>query len=376
MSHLHKQLGEIPSIFECQRGHLLIVYSSQAQVHPSADMGQEYSSYLKENKSSDSDERSVPLGAQDHTEAGRVASSKGQDHIIDLEDYEETDSAGSVNKVEDVQITPKASFMNLHKPLNAPPKGSPSGFFALDEKDRKTILEMVLRRSKPFRPLYHATSSQMPDYYEEVFDAERNMWWSKMIVVDNINIPLLKVNKQMSREASAIFYGVNIFKLTNAEASKWWLQCIGTNIVKVRKIHLVLKGFEHPAFQIREERFWLMFLAYYHRFQNLSDITIDFSDWEPVDFSKKWDHTRICLHRKNCVDTLAKFSGLETVTIFKGEFITEHDARRLTQVMMRKRGSETPPFDFQISAENAVHVDIKCIKRYISNQTSNSKDKE
>jgi len=107
----------------------------------------------------------------------------------------------------------------------------------------------------------------------------------------NIDLNILRVNKQLHRLASKIFYGKHFFVFEDGDKCQWWLDRIGTNLEAVRKLALHMHhGFKYPQNFVRDdavsiEERWSLVLDWLFPRQKLLQLRIRFVGWTSITYA-------------------------------------------------------------------------------------------
>lgn len=135
-----------------------------------------------------------------------------------------------------------------------------------------------MARATPIRPRLAACDSG-----ETLTDVNGCLLKTTVPEERELDVPLFRVSMQMYKDAAEAFYGTNLFMFDSADVARAWMELIGPNAAHISRLHLVLGAREHGLCQTREERLWLVFLARFPPGLTLSEITVDFRNWLPME---------------------------------------------------------------------------------------------
>ena len=219
---------------------------------------------------------------------------------------------------------------------NQPPTHYPtaSTFLNLPHYLRTHILQLLLLRQP---------NSIIPNYNYCSIEVSEGL-----ALNDNVDAPLLLVNKQLHAEASHVLYTENTFSFHDPHIALWFLKRIGpTNVARIRAaIFLLDTGEVNNAFGVPKEKLWRNLFAWLKSRHQLQSFVISFRNWQ-------FDH-EVTKERDQVMQVLFGYRGLKHVTVKKSEYLGRVWAERLERAMKMKEGERERELEEAIPGKRAM----------------------
>ena len=149
-------------------------------------------------------------------------------------------------------------------------------------------------------------------------------------------------SKKLVDEATTILYGENVFKLQHAKVSLWWLERIGSNISKIKRLAISVEEGVMDQFGTRSETLWYSIFLLLEAKHRLQCLKVSFAEWgNGVDDGDGLDPDRdiyVWEPRYGILRTLLSFRGLELAFITPGPYVGECYAELLEDALIMSPG--------------------------------------
>ncbi|MCJ1284365.1 hypothetical protein MMC26_003696 [Xylographa opegraphella] len=159
----------------------------------------------------------------------------------------------------------------------------------------------------------------------------------------NKDVSILRVNKQLYKEASAVLYGdKHQFVLNDAKIAQWWTTQLGDTMKIVTTLVIQLDaGLSHLC--VPRERLWLNLFRYLAKHQTLKYLAISFAGWDDALGIRRYgddEWTRDCAirARNDTIECLYTIRGLKHVIIAPWDYMSDEAAEELCGYMVAKDG--------------------------------------
>ena len=222
-------------------------------------------------------------------------------------------------------------------------------FLDMEPKDRQQVLEYaLLERHRDIRPYYRRGM------------LHHGIWsdGSMNYVVDNENVDLgiLRVNKVLSKQGIAIFYGQNFFTFEKAEVCRWWVQHIGqAAFSQIRSMTLnmgtgyFIHHMSRSVEELSQEETWFNVICWMQNRHKFDELYILFTGWATfgarhLKHLNKSDIEEMDKYRLRIIDKLQRFRGIPHVEIRTNQspYLKRREADNIAMMMGQPREEPKP----------------------------------
>ena len=274
-------------------------------------------------------------------------------------------SLASVNEEAGLQEPPDQQ--SLHPKLSAnqqtnmsytqadacpPASAMTSRFTDLPPSVQQSILELALLRPDPeILPYYRCGMLKDGSTYTGLVNTYKGLLEPGVVENDDVDLSLLRVNKDFNKRCSAIFYGRHWFVFSKAEVCKWWVKHIGaSNFSRVRALNLELgTGFQHKkeeqrsTMELSQEEMWLGVLLWMKNRHRIEYFKVAFNGWQDLTHDNamtndEQDKLREC--RKRITNLLwRQYRGMREVDVtqYDVRWLSDHEAGQLEMLMQQRK---------------------------------------
>ncbi|KIV83350.1 hypothetical protein PV11_05383 [Exophiala sideris] len=172
------------------------------------------------------------------------------------------------------------------------------------------------------------------------------------ILLDNVDLGLMRVSKQFRDGGRRYFYGKHTFYFHDPDACKWWFKTIGSdNVSSVRSLSLKMgSGFTVFPADVRcsldltlEER-WHQFFCWFKSRHKLTKLRIEFYLWSLIEERHLCNHWNQEIHtaRTKLLAKMRCFRGVDQVEVFDhtGHYMNAHGCRLLKLQLVQPEDSD------------------------------------
>ncbi|MCJ1401265.1 hypothetical protein MMC11_004477 [Xylographa trunciseda] len=179
-------------------------------------------------------------------------------------------------------------------------------------------------------PYYHDCSGDRPS--EQICEPP----WNK-------DVSILRVNKQLYKEASAVLYGEkHQFVLKDAKIAQWWTTQLGDTMKILDTLVIELDaGLSHLC--VPREKLWLNLFYYLAKHCTLKHLAVSFVGWDDAlglgNYGED-EYTRdsAIKARNDTIECLYTIRGLHEALITPCGYMSEEAAQELSECMVREEG--------------------------------------
>lgn len=238
----------------------------------------------------------------------------------------EKEAAREPNKT---SITADLGTNPVEPPDNKIIEIKPFNFLGWPDNVRQHVLRCILVSDKPIKPYWNVGALEV---------AAENSGKENFTTI----LAAFAGNKKLIDEATTILYGENIFKLSHAKVSLWWLKRIGSNISKIKRLVISVEKGVMDQFGTRRETLWYSIFLLLKAQHKLKYLKVSFNQWDfLVDEADGLDPDKdvyIWEPRYAVLRTLLSFRGLDEAVMKPGKYVSRCHTSVLEEALVLAEG--------------------------------------